>query len=282
MLQAALDLQAAGLCVIPLGERSKRPAVAWKLYQTRRPCMIELRRWFVCPRNLAVVCGQVSGPQGLSLAVLDFDRPGFDGWAAEYPDVVENTWISATGRDKGRHVWLLVPGQVRSVTFDYGEVKAEGGYVVAPPSIHPNGKPYRWLRRQGEILVVEDPRALGLGMREHPTAQRNPMVSELSVKDGSPLGNGATPERLLDMALRRAVYGTRNSVGFWLAAQLRDNGYPMAWAQEIMLSYQAAMATLGDHAYTEVEALRTLESAYSTPPREPWRCVLGSSKGSGR
>jgi len=274
LYQTALDLQAAGLCVIPLWPRSKRPALpTWRPYQTRRPEPAELRSWFARPgRNLAVVCGQVSAPAGLSLAVLDFDRPGFDAWAAEHPDIAENTWISATGREGGRHVWLLAPGQVRSTAFDYGEIKAEGGYIVAPPSIHPNGLPYRWLRRQGQILIVEDLRTLGLGVEQ---PKRQPAIPHAAAaapgEDKSPLDNGATPERLLGMALQRVGPGKRNIVGFWLAAQLRDNGYARAWATSIMLSYQSAVAALGDHPYTEAEALRTLASAYSTPPREPWR-----------
>jgi len=281
MLQEAMDLLEAGLCVIPLRERSKRPVLArWKPYQSRRPGPEDLKRWFAHgDRNLAVVCGQVSGPPGLSLAVLDFDRPGFEAWAAEYSEIVEQTWITATGRDGGRHVWLVVPDRVGSSAFDHGEVKAEGGYVVAPPSLHPNGRRYRWLNRPDGIANIGTLGVVGLEIaqlrrelrtRAKDGASDTPEAPELSVPDAN-AHVGATPEHLLAVAQQGASSGTRNRVGFWLAVQMRDNGYDRNSAANVMLCYQVRVANQGNHAYTVTEALRTLESAYRRPPREPWR-----------
>ena len=280
MLQEAMDLLEAGLCVIPLRERSKRPALAsWKPYQESRPDAQDLHRWFASGgRNLAVVCGEVSGPPGLGLAVLDFDRPGFETWAEEHREIVKDTWISATGRRDGRHVWLLVPSGTNSSTFDDGEVKAEGGYIVAPPSLHPGGRRYRWLQRGCQMATVGDLSILGLeiahpgregqgGLREGDPRGLDAWESS-GVRDRA--GKGASPERLLGMALQRASYGSRNSVGFWLALQLRDNGWDEASAANIMLRYQAAVTDLGEHANSVAEALQTLRSAYNHPPREPW------------
>ena len=266
MLQQALNLHAAGLCVIPLGARSKRPQMAWKPYQTRRPGEGELQRWFARGRrNLAVVCGQVSAPDGHSLVVLDFDRPGFDGWAAEHPEIAGHTWLSASGRGEGRHLWLLVPGQVNGTTFDLGEVKGEGGYVVVPPSIHPNGKPYRWLRRQGDLLAVEDLQDLGLGIK---------MRAPEPVRDLPPAVDSVDEEvlqQILGLATQRASNGSRNHTGFWLAAQLRDNGLPPEQARRVLFDYQQSVGNWGDHPYTLREAWLSVRSAYGSPPRQPWR-----------
>ena len=266
MLQTALDLQAAGLCVIPLRERSKRPAGTWKAYQAHQPSVPDLRRWFGhSQRNLAVVCGQVSGPEGLSLAVLDFDRPGFDGWAADHPEIAMNTWISASGRQGGRHVWLLVPGEVPSTVFAYGEVKAEGGYIVAPHSIHPNGKPYRWLHRQDQILVVETLQGLGLGVKRRQELPAGALPPVLAMADEKLI------QQILAMAIQRASNGSRNHTGFWLAAQLRDNGADYEQAKRVLFDYHGAVTNLGDHPYRLGEAWGSLRSAYSSPPRQPWQ-----------
>lgn len=45
------------------------------------------------------------------------------------------------------------------------DLQAEGSYVIAPPSVHPSGRPYRWLP------------ALGLG--EVPLAPLPPLIQQL-------------------------------------------------------------------------------------------------------
>ena len=81
--------------------------------------------------------------------MLDID--GDDGEAslrkleAEHgalPDSVE----SITG--KGRHVWFRINGSpIRNSASTIApgiDVRGDGGYVLAPPSIHPSGKAYAW------------------------------------------------------------------------------------------------------------------------------------------
>jgi hypothetical protein len=278
MLQEALELHQAGFCVIPLLERSKKPAlVSWKQYQRRRPGLVELHGWFAYGnRNLAVVCGPVSAPRGLSLAVLDFDRPGFEAWAEEHSEIVDSTWISATGRAGGRHVWLLVPSGAASAQFGCGEIKAEGGYIVAPPSLHPCGRRYRWLQHSGRIAAAGDLSILGVKVARlstgSPIQARGPegwCAPPQDRRKAEASVNGMC-ERLLAIALQRVAYGRRNATGFWLAAQLRDNGCGQASATNVMLRYQVTVAEMGDHGYTVGEALRTLDSAYSRPARQPW------------
>jgi hypothetical protein len=227
---------------------------------------------------MAVVCGQVSAPQGLSLVVLDFDLPGFETWSTAYQEIAESTWISATGRDGGRHVWLLVPRDLGCSTFAYGDIKAEGGYIVAPPSRHPGGNRYRWLNRPAGLAAVGDLCVLGLCRAESRGAQRQDgcLEAEYSPVGRPPqevlaLADGGTPvERLVSRALQQVKPGTRNTWGFWLALQLRDNGCDRSSAEQAMLRYQEAVGGTGDHEYSATEALRTLHSAYSRPAREPW------------
>jgi putative DNA primase/helicase len=71
LLEAALALHEAGLCVLPAAEDgSKRPAVDWKEFQSQRPNVAQVRRWFSGSRTgLGVVCGAVSG--GLEMCELE-------------------------------------------------------------------------------------------------------------------------------------------------------------------------------------------------------------------
>lgn len=71
----------------------------------------------------------------------------------------------------------------------------------------------------------------------------------------------------LKQAVLKAHAGSRNETGLWLAAQLRDSGLARGEAESVMLDY-ANQAPAGDHPYTSFEALASLASAYSRPPRE--------------
>lgn len=65
VLDAALSMSDAGLCVLPAAsDGSKRPGVGkWEQYQSARPSVDQLRGWFGSGRRsgLGVVCGAVSG-----------------------------------------------------------------------------------------------------------------------------------------------------------------------------------------------------------------------------
>jgi hypothetical protein len=74
----------------------------------------------------------------------------------------------------------------------------------------------------------------------------------------------------LKRALSMAVEGNRNDIGFWLGCQLRDSGVPQHEAEQLLRLY--AKSVPGD-GYTEMEALASIDSAYSMQPREPARRI---------
>jgi len=159
-----------GLSIIPLRPKSKEPAIdSWKPYQERRATEEEVEKWFRnTNNNIGIICGTISG----NLVIIDFDSEElFQKWYEiidkEYPeirDIILNTWIIRTGR--GRHIYLRVNEDEKEFKerfrnkpklIDDVDIKGEGGYVVAPPSIHPNGKQYEFLISPNDtgITVVD-------------------------------------------------------------------------------------------------------------------------------
>ena len=139
-----------GFSFFPVEWREKAPPLLeWKEFQSRRPKWEEVEEWLrkFAVFNVAVVCGRVS-----QLFVIDFDsEEAFYGWLnALDPDtkalVLAKCWVVETG--KGFHVYArpespdLVP-RTKIRCREGVDVKGEGGYVIAPPSIHPSGKRYR-------------------------------------------------------------------------------------------------------------------------------------------
>jgi len=97
-----------------------------------------------------------------------------------------------------------------------------------------------------------------------------PEKQEETAAPQSPLaGNSQT---WVDRALSRRVPGMSNEVGFWLAAQLRDDGISLSEAESAMLAYARAVRGLGSKSgYSDKEALDSLRSAYRSGKREPAR-----------
>lgn len=98
--------------------------------------------WSLWPEaNVGVVTGSVSG-----VVTIDVD-PRHGGEETLWRmDGLPPTLESETGGG-GRHLWYARPDrELPSVELGMGvELKAERGLIVAPPSRHASGEPYRWL-----------------------------------------------------------------------------------------------------------------------------------------
>jgi hypothetical protein len=88
-----------------------------------------------------------------------------------------------------------------------------------------------------------------------------------------PPPTAARPEAriILERALNRCYgEGQRELNAFWLAAQLRDNGYSQAEAEPVVRNYHAQVEAFGAHPFALKEAMQALNSAFKHAPREPW------------
>jgi hypothetical protein len=120
------------------------------------------RWWGMWPdANIGVRTGQESG-----IVVLDIDpRHGGDDALHELEQAhgaLPRTVESLTGSG-GRHIYFKHPD--RAIPNSVGklapglDVRADGGYVIAPPSVHANGRAYCWLADSGpsDIELAELP-----------------------------------------------------------------------------------------------------------------------------
>ena len=128
-----------GFSVIPVKPRDKVAAVSWAEYQKRLPTEQEIKQWFNGgENNIAIICGKVSG----NLVVFDFDDLNVVPFVVgSIGEVAKKTMVVRTG--KGYHVYYRMkePSNFKLSNIKV-DVKGEGGYVLAPPSIHPSGIKY--------------------------------------------------------------------------------------------------------------------------------------------
>ncbi len=142
-LAFALWYAQLGFRVIPLKERAKEPLIAdWPNKATTDEATIRewWRRW---PNaNIGIATGRYRDGY---FCVLDFDpRNGGDWYDDAGADILPPTWVVHTGGG-GRHYYYKTPYPLRGRKLKDGvDLKGEGGYVVAPPSIHPEGGEYVW------------------------------------------------------------------------------------------------------------------------------------------
>ena len=151
----------------------------WKRFQTNLPTEHELERWYgnqTDLKNIAIVFGEVSG----RLIDIDFDNmAAYEQWCSEGPEYGQDrtTWPTFA-TSKGRHViakcdedadmirncdlWLLS----NPVGVKIGEIRGEGGYAVAPPSVHGSGAVYTWLTEMTDTNIVTVSSLAELGLTD--------------------------------------------------------------------------------------------------------------------
>jgi hypothetical protein len=164
------------LSIIPIPYKSKAATIKWEEYQKRLSTDAEQESWFGTNRaNVAIVCGGVSG----NLVVVDCDT---DSRFYELKPIIEknlkldslekHTPVVKTG--KGYHIYFRTPTPVKSIKFPNLDIKGEGGYVLAPPSIHPNGEQYKFVNSTvPDIFVIASLRDIGINPEQKPTAHRD-------------------------------------------------------------------------------------------------------------
>ncbi len=149
----------AGISIVPIQPGTKNPyfdllprdekqKAIWEPYKSRLATEKEISKWFQQECGIGIIGGAVSG----GLLIIDFESiEAFEQWQSYALMVVDATILQSmpiveTG--KGRHVYLRCeePGKNRKLATQGKntliETRGEGGYVLAPPTIHPSGKTY--------------------------------------------------------------------------------------------------------------------------------------------
>lgn len=152
MLDQAIRYLEQGFSVIPIRPQGKEPLIKWEEYQKRKPTLDEVKKWWTQypSANLGLVTGTIS-----QLCVIDADGP--TGLDSIKNMKLQSKVVVLTGN--GRQLYFKHPGgNVCNAVRKYPgiDIRGDGGYVVAPPSIHPNGKRYSWLKplAPAEVLPV--------------------------------------------------------------------------------------------------------------------------------
>ena len=227
-----------GFGVIPLLPRSKKPATKHGLNDwTDNPEDVRL----IWERNPNYNIGIVTGTASHGLLVLDFDEDdekgvhGFDTrdeWETLHGELPCSV-VALTGRGGEHYLYRTDRTNIRPLANpEKGvDVRCEGSYIVAPPSIHPNGQPYAWEEGRSPLnRAVDSATAATYDFLDH--IQRNGGVDEDKQRQ---------PERFELPEVIRA--GERNDVLFRYGCSLRSRGLPDDAINSMMRTANAERCT---------------------------------------
>lgn len=162
MMDAAIEYATKyGWAVFPVSRKTKKPLTPHGCKDAKKDVGAIRSWWKRFPNaNIGIATGTIS-----NLIVIDEDLDedeGKDGyqavrmWERENGSLPESV-RAITGRG-GAHVYYRYTGNDilnRAGVLEGVDVRGEGGYVVAPPSIHPNGTEYQWEYAPDEIELAD-------------------------------------------------------------------------------------------------------------------------------
>lgn len=251
--EAALGYACRGWAVFPCAAGSKRPATPHGFKDaTLDPNSI--RAWWT--RMPAANIGMPTGPT--SVDVLDIDvREDGDGWAATArlarAGLLAGANAMVSTRAGGLHLYFRPSGQPAGrLPLHHLDFKADGGYVVMPPSIVPPGC-YEFVEQREDAAGTLDWAAVCRLVRPRHLARREPWAS-------------AEPkiEYLTDwLTSSRVVEGGRNAALYWACHRAIDGG--VSSLAELRPLVEAAMTVGLPFAEASATAASALTRRRGTP-----------------
>ncbi|MDQ3876979.1 MAG: bifunctional DNA primase/polymerase [Actinomycetota bacterium] len=269
LLSSALNYAAQGWCVFPLhgiangrctcgrhecSSPGKHPLVRRGLHEATTDTHV-IKEWW--GRWLSANVGVGTG-ESSEIVVVDIDLPrALPSLDALVNLTLPRTLVSLTGGGGIHHIYKGVDRRLHNRTSGLPgypddlpgvDLRADGGYIVAPPSTHISGTRYEWLDSSCE------PAALPTWMREKPRDLRRKVIP--SGDAGITYGRAALDRALT--SLRCAPVGQRNHTLNRVAFTLgRIIALGPLDEQSVRSALLATALLIG---LTERESIRTIDS----------------------
>ena len=242
-----------GFAIFPLKPRSKVPATVHGMNDWFDDPESARELWGKFPDyNIGIVCGAPSH----GLLVLDLDvsdekdgRKTLATWERSRGNLPE-TAMAITGGGGRHYLYRTSRTNIRpSANHDLGvDVRCDGSYIVAPPSVHPSGSLYEWWESPKDTPVATADDSV---MDFLDYVQRNGGHDE----DKPVFTRFELPARIRK--------GERNDVLFRYGRSLRGQGYPDAIIESLL---RDANNERCDESIPTGELMKLVESVCSVGP----------------
>lgn len=235
-LNYALLYASAGFRVFPLLQGNKKPLPRSSGYKEATTDTEKIRKWWEDnPKyNIGIATGKTENGKYITVIDLDINeekkKNGLaecEKWQSDNKKPFPTTLTARTGRG-GMHLYYISDEEYRCTTnlLPGVDVRGEGGYIVAPPSIHPNGTAYSWTDETFTIEKISqsDSNIDCFLKQERQKAANDQLFLRQPKGTKKPT---SLPLNTLDTFISglNFVIGSRNDSLFRLTAHLQARGY---------------------------------------------------------
>lgn len=231
-LKAALWYRKRGLSVIPCKPKSKEALVPWTQYQKQLPTEQQVRMWWTQnpDANIAIVLGRVS-----NIITLEVD----DGKAINGYKIPVTPQAKSGGKGLPHIYFQYVEGMRNYKAHENGRelfsIRGNGQYVLAPPSLHPSGNPYRWANNLGiHEVPTADPPAWVLDFITQNLEKEDSQSQEIFNQRSESVWR-LKREKIIEVICKNWVEGQRQELALCLAGFLAKQGMPWPETNNLIL-----------------------------------------------
>lgn len=201
MINQVVEYVNYGWSILPVKPEEKRPYMTnWLQYTKNRASLDTVTNWFshLSGAGVGAVTGKIS-----NMVVLDVEswcKIPIEELLSKYP-----TQTVARSGSGGWHLYYQYPTGVSRVSnrvgiFEGADLRADGGFIVLPPTVHPNGTRYQWVKR-GPLGAF--PRAF-LEFESKPSTQNEGWITE-ALRGVSEGGRNDTCARLAGYFFKKGI-----------------------------------------------------------------------------
>ncbi len=191
----------SGWSILPVKPEEKRPYMTnWLQYMRVKATQKQVDNWFnnLAGAGVGVVTGKIS-----NIVVLDVEsycKTPIEELLKKYP-----TQLIARSGSGGWHLYYQYPTGISKVSnrvgiFEGADLRGDGGFIVLPPTRHPNGGVYEWVQKG---IPGTFPLAL-LDIESKPTVQNEGWIVE-ALRGVSEGGRNDTCARLAGYFFKKGM-----------------------------------------------------------------------------
>lgn len=260
VLEQANEYIDQGWSILPVKPSEKRPYMTnWLQYQHVKATKEMAENWFtsLTGAGVGMVTGRISG-----VVVLDIEsycKIPIEELLRRYPTQM----VSRTGSG-GYHLFYLYPNDVPKIAnrvgiFEGADIRADGGFIVLPPTRHPNGRLYEWVKTGFPGVF---PKAL-LDIQSQPKAQGDGWITE-ALRGVSEGGRNDTCARLAGYFFRKGLNADIVEALLTEWNERNDPPLPMREIRTTIKSIERSCAIVGGQ-FTSVEFEDDTKTASKAP-----------------
>lgn len=260
VLEQANEYIDQGWSILPVKPSEKRPYMTnWLQYQHVKATKEMAENWFtsLTGAGVGMVTGRISG-----VVVLDIEsycKIPIEELLRRYPTQM----VSRTGSG-GYHLFYLYPNDVPKIAnrvgiFEGADIRADGGFIVLPPTRHPNGRLYEWVKTGFPGVF---PKAL-LDIQSQPKAQGDGWITE-ALRGVSEGGRNDTCARLAGYFFRKGLNADIVEALLTEWNERNDPPLPMREMRTTIKSIERSCAIVGGQ-FTSVEFEDDTKTASKAP-----------------